>query len=260
MKGYTLLYLAQLADDPRYYQAVENLAKSLITTHPHTRDGSLPYVAKTEVILVDTLGMICPFLARYAKMYNNAEALSVSVNQLRQFVAQNVDNDTHLPYHGYYADGPKRLGLHGWGRGTGWYMLGLMDTLIEIPPHHPGYGELSSAYVAAADSLRSFQRGDGHWTWAILHKNDTPDSSTTSLIGYSILRGIQSGILDESFRAVTEAAIHALVRETRADGVLDNSQGECRGLGKYPQVYGPTLWLQGSATAFAAPYLSEAKP
>jgi unsaturated rhamnogalacturonyl hydrolase len=260
MKGHTLLYLAQLTNEPHYRQAVNQLVKSLLTTHPRTSDKSLPYDIQTEAILVDTLAMICPFLARYARQYGNTEAVEVSVNQLKQFIRQNVDEESKLPYHGYYANGPKRLGLHAWGRGTGWYMLGLIDTLLEIPREHPDYVELLDAYRAAANSLRHFQRKDGQWNWAILHNMDVADSSTTSLIGYSILRGIQGGVLNELYYPVIEAAIQALVHVTRADGVLDGSLAECRGLGKYPQRYQPTLWLQGAATAFAALYLTELQP
>jgi unsaturated rhamnogalacturonyl hydrolase len=257
MKGYTLLYLAQLTGETQYRQAADQLVDSLVSKHPRAQDGSLTYDTNTESILVDTLGMVCPFLARYNSVYGNTDALDLSVNQLKQFILNNVDQDTKLPYHGYYAFGSKRLGMHAWGRGTGWYMMGLIDTLVEMPAGHPYYAVLVSSFVAAATSLRQFQREDGHWNWAILNKMDSPDSSTTSMIGYSILRAVRCDLLDASFQNVVDKAIAALLSVTHSDGVLDGSLAECRGLGKYPQVYQPTLWLQGSATAFGALYFCE---
>jgi rhamnogalacturonyl hydrolase YesR len=257
MKGYSLLYLAQVTAEKRYCRAVNQLAEKLLSSHPRAADGSLPYDTNTEAILVDSLAMICPFLARYGQQYRHTEAMEVSANQLEQFVARCVDPDTKLPYHGYFAGGPTRLGLQGWGRGTGWYMLGLIDTLSEMSQAQAGYAELLQAYVSAANSVRTFQREDGHWSWVILHRKDTPDSSTTSLIGYSILRGMQLGILDRSFRDVIATALQALVGQTRPDGIVDGSLAECRGLGKYPQQYEPTLWLQGATTALAALYFGE---
>jgi unsaturated rhamnogalacturonyl hydrolase len=256
MKGYSLLYLAQLTNDWRYQKAADYLVEALLEGHPRVSDGSLPYRPQGQAILVDTLGMICPFLARYSNQFKNLDALGVSINQLVQFILNNIDSDTHLPYHGYYADGPKRLGMHAWGRGTGWYMIGLIETLVEMPKKHPHYTFLLEAYVAAARSLRKFQRPDGHWNWAILHKSDSFDSSTTSLVGYSMMRGIQVGLLDRSFWDVVKMAIQALVSVTRSDGLLDGALGECHGLGKYPQNYGPSPWLQGIATAFAVLYTS----
>jgi unsaturated rhamnogalacturonyl hydrolase len=255
MKGYSLIYLAQVTDEPRLQNAADHLTRALLEDHPRARDGSLPYEHQSQAILVDALAMICPYLARYWAWRGEAEALSVCTNQLLQFVRNNVDGETHLPYHGYYAGGPRRLGMHGWGRGTGWYLLALIDTLAEMPEEHPDCPELHEAFVAAARSLLYLQRDDGHWSWGVLHRIDRPDSSATSLIGYGLARGVVAGILDDRFRPAIEAAVGALLTVTRSDGLLDGSSGECRGLGKYPQIYGPQPWLQGAAIAFSALYL-----
>lgn len=259
MKGYSLLYLSEVTGDPRYRKAVDQLAESMLVTYPRLSDGSLAYNPRSSEVLVDTLAMICPFLARYSNQYGNHGAMHTSVTQLKQFIANGVDEQTELPYHGYYVDGPKRLGMHAWGRGTGWYMLGLIDTILEIPKDHPDHSALVGAFVAAADSLRKYQRQDGHWNWAILHRDDAFDSSTTSLVGYSLMRGVQRGILDSSYQRVILSAIKALVGVTSFNGILEGSLAECRGLGKYPQAYGPQIWLQGAATAFASLYFSFSK-
>lgn len=258
MKGYSLIYLLNITKNSRYEQACQQLASSILLEHERVGDGCLPYTptGSAQGILVDTLAMICPFLARYSNHFQETEAMKVSINQLKQFVRKNVDHDTRFPYHGYYDDGPKRLGMHAWGRGTGWYMMGLIDTLLEMSEQHPDYPELFNAYLDAANSLKKYQRQDGHWNWAILHRKDRFDSATTSMIGYSLMRGLQRNFLDNSFQTVVNTAIQGLVNVTNAHGVLDGSLGECKGLGKYPQSYGSSPWLQGSATAFAAIYLA----
>lgn len=256
MKGYTLLYLFELTGKQIYRQGAEKLADALLTSHPRTIDGSLVYDLNTGSILVDTLGMVGPFLARYARIFDVSEALELGVKQFEQFISRNVDDESKLPYHGYFADGPRRLGLHAWGRGTGWYMVGLIDTLAEMPQNHPRRALLRQAFVDAASSLRECQLANGHWNWAVLHRIGPTDSSTTSMLGYSLLRGIEIELLDTSFMAVVDKAIKSLPIVTRADGVLDGSLAECRGLGKYPQNYRPTLWLQGATTAFAALYVN----
>ncbi|MCK4830866.1 glycoside hydrolase family 88 protein, partial [bacterium] len=255
MKGYSLLYLVELTGEDKYINAAHHIADSLLS-HPRTSGESLPYLSQSNEILVDTLAMICPFLARYSKLFNNSEALNLCLTQLISFIQNNVDKNTRLPYHGYYSDGPKCLGLHGWGRGTGWYMLGLIDTILELPNDHPDLNFLIKTYIATAYSLRIFQRPDGHWNWAIPHERDRFDSSTTSLLGYCLQRGLIHRIIGNMYQITVDRAIQAIVRVTRSDGVLDGSLAECRGLGKYPQNYGPQLWLQGSATAFTALYLS----
>lgn len=255
MKGYTLLYLWNVLKTSYYEQAAHNLANVLLESHPRASDGSLVY-DQTGSILVDTLGMVGPFLARYANQFDNPAALELSVTQFRQFIANNIDCETNFPYHGYYANGAHHLGLHAWGRGTGWYMLGIVDTLAEIPAEHPAASILRQAFLAAAASLKQYQLPNGHWNWAVLHRDGPMDSSTTSMVGYSLMRGMQLNILDESFREVIDRAAQGLVNVTCVNGVLDGSSGECCGLGKYPQEYGPKLWLQGSAISFAALYFS----
>jgi hypothetical protein len=68
---------------------------------------------------------------------------------------------------------------------------------------------------------------------------------------------MQSGVIDDSYKYTVESAILALTRVTNRNGVLSGSLGECLGLGKYPQNYGPSTWLQGSATALAAITINE---
>ena len=250
MKGYTLLYFRQLNTEKRYNIAADKLADEIINKHPRSKNNSFYYDFSSEAILVDTLGMICPFLARYARIRKNQDALDLSTVQILQFIENNLDPETNLPYHGYYENGPKRLGLHGWGRGTGWYMMGLIDTILELDDSQPDRNVFTIAYQETAKSLRKFQREDGHWNWAIPHRRDSFDSSTTSMIGYSLIRGYQQGLLDDSYRNPIKKAVNALLNTTRGNGLIDQSSGECRGLGKYPQVYGPTPWVQGSATAF----------
>lgn len=255
MKGYPLLYVLAVTADDRYLKACDLLSDCLVTRYPRTSDGSLRYNSNLEYVLVDSLGMACPFLARYARIHEKPEAMALCVNQIKRFVERNVDSDSRLPYHGYYSDGPSRIGMQGWGRGTGWYMIGLIDTLLELPTDHPYYATMHGAYIDAAESLRLYQREDGHWGWAILIRDAHHDSSATSFLGYSLMRGIQSAILDESFRPTVDAAIRALMNVTGPDGLMDGSLSDCLGLGLYPTSFGPQPWLQGMATAFAAVYL-----
>jgi colanic acid/amylovoran biosynthesis protein len=252
MAGYSLLYLAEVTHEQRYYTAAQSLASFLITGLKRASDGTLPYDPDSQFVLVDTLGMICPFLARYARITGDQAARDLSVHQLSCFIKENLDPASGLPYHGYQSGGAQRLGLQGWGRGTGWFLLGLIDTIAELPGEHPDAARLSQSFQDTVQFIQRYQRLDGHWSWVILQPVDSIDSSTTALLGYAISRGIQVGLLNLDAFGTARQALHALIHQTMLHGEIDHGLGECRGLGKYPQVYGPQPWLQGAVTAFAS--------
>ena len=255
MKGYSLIYLDNILGNHQYEFAIRNLYNHLAREIPRLENGIYCYF-KDNAILVDTLGMICPFLARYGKYYSDTEAKGQSVNQLLDYVRNNVDNETHLPFHAYYPEGPRKLGSLGWGRGTAWYLLGIVDTLAELETRDEGYEELCSAFTSTVKTLETYQKSDGNWSWSILLKNDHIDSSTTSMLGYCLARGIQIGVIDNSFIPILNKAITALEKSTlKRNGWINHGLMDCAGIGKYPQAYGPQPWLQGISLSFAAAYL-----
>ena len=140
--GLPLMILFEETGDCSYRIAAKKLANMLLRSHLRTSEGTLPYNSDTPELMVDSLGMVSPFLIRWAKLENNAEASELAIHQIIKFIEQCVDEESGLPYHGYYSGGPYRLGLHAWGRGIGWYLLGLVETLLLMPAEHSSYNLL----------------------------------------------------------------------------------------------------------------------
>jgi unsaturated rhamnogalacturonyl hydrolase len=235
------LRLHRLQPDSRWQAAVGAAREAIVNEFPRVADGTLPYSASRPYVLVDTLGLVCPFLA-------GAGEAPLARHLLERFIEVNCDPDTGLPFHGYRAEGPYRLGLHGWGRGVGWFMLGLVDTLIEAGPA-PG---LDAALHRAMVSLAAFQRRDGHWAWILPQPDSPADSSATALCAYALARARHAGLVDATADAVLEAARAALVRATDDAGRVHLASGECRGLGDYSAAFGAYPWSQAPAAAFFA--------
>ncbi len=167
MQGYSLLYLVQCTGERRYSAAADALAE-MLKQHPRSPDGSLLYANDTNEVLVDTLAMVCPFLARHARMTGDQASRQLALRQLERFIEWNLDDETALPFHGYVSGGDRRLGLLAWGRGVGWYLLGIVDTLAELNSDDPAFSSLREALQNALATLVKHQRPDGHWGWAIL--------------------------------------------------------------------------------------------
>jgi unsaturated rhamnogalacturonyl hydrolase len=202
-------------------------------------------------VYVDTIGMICPFLAYYARLTSDKSALKFCSDHVLTFVARNIDAETHLPFHAYHDPGASRLGLHGWGRGTGWYVLGLCDIAAELIDEP----ELKEAIVGeirhVAGSLKRFQKPNGNWAIQIPVPEGPDDLSATAFCAYGLARAMRLGILDSSYFAVLGRAIAALAKDTDAHGRLRNSSAEAYGVGSYGLTRGIQPWGNGIAAAAA---------
>ena len=83
-------------------------------------------------VYVDTLGFICPFLVLYSKTYQMPELEEIAVYQLKYYTEHAIMKAHQLPFHAYDTERNIPLGIAGWGRGMGWYLLGLIDTYNEL--------------------------------------------------------------------------------------------------------------------------------
>ena len=259
LPAYSLLYLQRLRPTARWQEALHEMADFLVNKCPREEDGSLRYVPHRCEILVDTLGMVCPFLAAYGREFSDVETARLARLQLSCFIGANVDRDSHLPFHGYRVNGPYRLGLHGWGRGVGWYMLGLVDTLVELAEAGDKLSDdsaLTTALQQAASTLARWQRPDGHWAWVIPMPDQQADSSATALCGYALARAWQMGLLQQDPTATLNAAKAAILRMIDSSGRVGAASGECRGLGVYSMRFGPQPWAQAASAAFLSQWPS----
>lgn len=76
-------------------------------------------------MLVDVLGMICPFLMEYGQQFNNKESLELSLSELSFFIDNGLESKSSLPFHSINLKTNLSFGPNNWGRGLGWYMFAL---------------------------------------------------------------------------------------------------------------------------------------
>jgi len=253
MIGFALSETHEHSQEPRYRQASDAIAQFLLEVHPKTESGTLPYTSRIpSLVLVDTLAMVCPFLADYGTRFAVLEATALAVAQLDEFLDHGLSAKTGLPYHGFQLGGPEELGIAGWARGTGWLAVALADTFASLAPEHPARPRLAKAFRDLADAVKPFQTEQGVWRWAVSVPEGAVDTSGTGLIGYAIERAVAAGILDADWTDVSQQALTAIVRLTRQDGLVDRANAECLGVGLHPAKSGPAPWAQGPAVALAA--------
>ena len=120
-------------EDPQKVRPAMDYSIALIRKNANDY-GMISYTGGRDnpEMYVDTLGMACPFLALYARVYHDSQCEKLAVNQLRMYHMYGLLADTAIPNHAFHIKSKLPLGVYGWGRGTAWYLIGLMDTYHQL--------------------------------------------------------------------------------------------------------------------------------
>lgn len=194
-----------------------------------------------EIRFVDTIGFICPFLMCYSKKYNCEKARVIAENQIMQYYKTAYLEHSGLIAHAYDNETEVPLGIYGWGRGMGWWMLGIIDSYLEIPSE-----QLKKIIIETADKIIKFENDNGGFASNLALKNNT-ESSVTSIAAYFYQKCYEI-TSKEQYQEVADRCIGALMRNTRRSGEIDFSQGDTKGIGIYSQTYNIMPFTQGIVT------------
>jgi unsaturated rhamnogalacturonyl hydrolase len=150
---------------------------------------------------------------------------------------------------------------YGWGRGQGWALYGMMDTLERLPRDHPRYPEAKDCAQTFAEHILAHQDASGFWRTLIHERESYLETSTAAFFGGAFYRGIRIGILGSEFMSAAETAWSAILSR------VDFETGDVIGVSAWT-LAGTTLddsvsmyktlptevnwWGQGSAMRIAA--------
>lgn len=207
-------------------------------------DGMISYSqGKASTIrFVDTLGMVCPFLAIYGRLYNEPEIAAMAVKQIEMFRKTGLYEKANLPCHAYDAESKLPLGIYGWGRGTAWYTIALVDTWRELP-EGSDKKKLQAWIKEAAESYIRYQKPDGAF-YTILQGGGQYDSSVTAAMAY-FYHVCASIFDDDNYADISHKCLKRLMLVTMRDGAVDQCQGDTHGIGIFSQSFDIMPFVQG---------------
>lgn len=194
---------------------------------------------------VDTIGFICPFLVSYGIRYGLNECVDLAVKQIKAYEEQGMLVGHHIPSHAYHVDRNIPLGLYGWGRGLGWYAIGLIDAWLELPNDHAYKPVLEESVKRFAIAAVVLQQESGNWNWTVTRSECRPDSSTTATLGWFMLNASQIDEISESCLNSASKATDYLMKVTRRNGAVDFSQGDTKDIGVYSMLFNILPFTQG---------------
>lgn len=231
---------AQLVQYTSYFNKAFEMLNSLTT------DDGISYKSYTEPYkYVDTIGFVCPFLQLYALKYNCKEASEKAFTQIQLYMEKGMFPNTSLPAHVYNSTTGKHAGLFGWGRGMGWFAIGLIDFWLLLSKDDERYIEVTHWVKQYAEEILKYQQSDGSWSWSVLVNGSRKDSSTTVMLSWFLKNAAQEDSLSIACNTAVEKAVVYLKLVTRRNGALDFCQGDTKSIGVYAQTFDVLPFAQG---------------
>ena len=206
-------------------------------------NGTIPYRKQLPNIrFVDTVGLICPFLVKYGLTFANNDAIELAKAQICEF-SRFLHPITGTPPHAYDIKKDVPLGIYDWGRGIGWYLLGITEC-YRIVPSGDFHDFLQKQILSLGESLLKHQLPSGGFAASLFCENAPAESSATVLCGLLFQQCFEiTG--NEKYYNATDLVISQLMKLTQRNGAIDMSQGDTKGIGLYSSKYSYMPFTQG---------------
>jgi len=208
--GKILFTLYEETGDEKYKKAIDIL-RDQIRHHPRTSEGGLWHKKRyPHQMWLDGMYMGAPFLAQYAKEFDEPELFDDAVNQIDLMSKHTYNPEKGLFYHGWdessdqiWADKETGTSPNFWGRSLGWFGMALVDIMDYLPENHKGRDVVVENIQKLAAGITKYQdEKSGVW-YQVLDQGDREgnylESSASSMLVYFLYKGVREGYLEESY-------------------------------------------------------------
>lgn len=262
--------------NPEFEKLCLDWADWLMTCLPRTREGGFQHVTSANgdrqgvrlnenEMWIDTLFMTVLFLNRMGHRYHRDDWVDESIHQVLLHIKYLYDTHTGLFYHGWSFNRMDNFGGVFWCRGNSWFTLGILDWLEDFRGTlNRGVKTLvTDTYKAQVSALCRLQSESGLWHTVLDDPTNYEEVSGSAAITAGLLKGIRTGILDDSCLPVAARAVRAILDNIDEDGTVRNvSAGTGMGMNAdhykniliEPMAYGQSLTILALAEALAAWY------
>lgn len=241
--AYVILKLYSSYKKKKYYVMVE-AAKSFLKDE-YRKNTLIRYRSPARKFYIDTIGMMNSFCYEYGVQFDDYEIKTIANIQLDYILSRCEFDKETLPYHVYDMASNLPSGPNTWGRGIGWFLVGLTEAAINDPNKYKIH------YNRVIDYVFLYQNKDGYFYDDFIAKNHI-DTSITSMAALSLAKGLQCKLVDkedeETKKRQLVLSVRALIKSTDKKGQVMDSSGECSDVGKYSFDYG-NYFAQGYTLA-----------
>ncbi len=202
--------LFRITEDPRYKNYLLDL------TDRFESDGSNPPTPADPKWRTEDMFMLGSMMGRSYALTQDEQYLDLLTNFLVEMGTQQISglywHDRETPFY--------------WGRGNGFAVLGLAETLTYLPQSHLLYADILLMYQKLLNGLLKYQHPSGCYHQVITLPGSYQELTSTCMIGYGIARGIRLGLLDQSYLPTLESLWNGTkARITETGNVVDGCTG-----------------------------------
>ena len=221
-EGKLLFGLLRKTGDERYRKAIDLLVTQM-QRQPRTKSGGFWHKKIYPFqIWLDGVYMSSPFLAEYAKEFDQPVWMDDVVGQILLLEEHTRDARTGLLYHAWdetgeeqWADPKTGCSPHFWGRAVGWFTMAITDVLDFLPLNHPKRVSLIDVFQRLINALIEVQDPySGLWCQVLdypLSNGNYFESSCSVMFIYSIAKGVRKGYLAPRFARHAQTAYKRLL-------------------------------------------------
>lgn len=216
--GEPVLYAAQVTGDTSLRQAADRMLEFLLYKAPRTRDGIIYHNYIENLIWVDAIYMVPPFLAV-------AGHPQEAVKQIVGYRQRLYNPQKKLYYHIWDEDRQEFTRKFFWGVGNGWAAAGITRVIRTLPESMTSEKVLLARYVSELiDGCLAYQREDGLFHDILDDPSTFVETNTAQMLAYSIYRGVKGGWLDKSYLKYANKMRLAAMKKVDKYGLV---QGVC---------------------------------
>ncbi|WP_254160300.1 glycoside hydrolase family 88/105 protein [Chryseosolibacter histidini] len=220
--GKFLFALYAHTGDEKYARAIK-LMRDQMRTHPRTSEGGFWHKKMyPHQMWLDGIYMGSPFLAQYARVFNEPALFDDVAQQIRLIEKHTYDAKLGLYYHAWdeskqqqWASKETGKSPHVWGRAMGWYAMALVDILDFFPKDHPARKEILQSVDRVAKAIIRYQdKESGLWYQVVdqgKREGNYLEGSASSMYTYFLLKAVKEGYIDRKYLAQGEKAYKGII-------------------------------------------------
>jgi len=219
-----LITLYKRTGEQKYLDAIHNFIIHL-EEQPTTSEGGFWHKRRYPwQMWLDGVYMSSPFMAQYAKEFNQPEWFDTVALQISIIYHHTMDPATGLLYHAWdeskeqqWASPETGQSSQFWGRAIGWYMMALVDVLDYFPGEHPAYEKIIDILNTTAEAiLRVRDPETGLWYQVLDQSNregNYLEASCSCMFTYAFAKAAKKGYLKNDYLRIANESFDSILKE-----------------------------------------------